>query len=59
MTFCMEMKQKWKVSATQILKARQIINGLSKKEMEAVAQEALNKQTADEVLAYVKEKLGK
>lgn len=47
------------MSATQILKARQIINGLSKKEMEAVAQEALNKQTADEVLAYVKEKLGK
>ena len=47
------------MSATQILKARKIINGLSKKEMEAMAVEAINKQTADEVLAYVKEKLAK
>lgn len=47
------------MSATQILKARKIINGLSKKEMEAMAAEAINKQTADEVLAYVKEKLAK
>ncbi len=47
------------MSATQILKARKMINGLSKKEMEALAAEAINKQTADEVLAFVKEKLGK
>lgn len=47
------------MSATQILKARKIINSLSKKEMEEVAAEALNKQTADEVLAFVKEKLAK
>ncbi len=47
------------MSATQILKARKIINSLSKKEMEEVADEALNKQTADEVLAFVKEKLAK
>ena len=47
------------MSATQILKARKIINSLSKKEMEEVAAEELNKQTADEVLAFVKEKLAK
>lgn len=47
------------MSATQILKARKIINGLSKKEMEEMAAEAINKQTADEVLAFVKEKLAK
>ena len=47
------------MSATQILKARKIINSLSKKEMEEVAAEALNKQTSDEVLAFVKEKLAK
>lgn len=47
------------MSATQILKARKIINSLSKKEMEEVAADALNKQTADEVLAFVKEKLAK
>ena len=47
------------MSATQILKARKIINSLSKKETEEVAAEALNKQTADEVLAFVKEKLAK
>lgn len=47
------------MSATQILKARKIINGLSKKEMEEVAAEAVNKQTADEVLEFVKSKLAK
>ena len=40
------------MSATQILKARKIINGLSKKEMEELAAEAVNKQTADEVLEF-------
>ena len=45
------------MSATQILKARKIINGLSKKEMEELAAEAVNKQTADEVLEFVKAKL--
>ena len=47
------------MSATQILKARKIINGLSKKEMEELAAEAVNKQTADEVLEFVKAKLAK
>ena len=47
------------MSATQILKARKIINGLSKKEMGEVAAEAVNKQTADEVLEFVKSKLAK
>ena len=47
------------MSATQILKARKIINGLSKKEMEELAAEAVNKQTADEVLEFVKVKLAK
>ena len=47
------------MSATQILKARKIINGLSKKEMEEVAAEAVKKQTADEVLQFVKSKLAK
>ena len=47
------------MSATQILKARKIINGLSKKEMEEMAAEAVNKQTADEVLEFVKARLAK
>ena len=47
------------MSATQILKARKIINGLSKKEMEELAAEAVNKQTADEALEFVKAKLAK
>lgn len=47
------------MSATQILKARKIINGLSKKEMEELDAEAVNKQTADEVLEFVKAKLAK
>ena len=47
------------MSATQILKARKIINGLSKKEMEELTAEAVNKQTADEVLEFVKAKLAK
>ena len=47
------------MSATQILKARKIINGLSKKEMEEVAAEDVKKQTADEVLEFVKSKLAK
>lgn len=47
------------MSATQILKARKIINGLSKKEMEELAAEAVNKQTADEVLEFVKARLAK
>ena len=47
------------MSATQILKARKIINGLSKKEMDELAAEAVNKQTADEVLEFVKAKLAK
>ena len=45
--------------AAPILLARKIINGLSKKEMEELAAEAVNKQTADEVLEFVKAKLAK
>lgn len=42
------------MSATQILKARKIVNGLSYEEMQDLAQKCLNMDTADEVLAYVK-----
>ena len=42
------------MSATQILKARKIVNGLSYEEMQGLAQKCLNMDTADEVLAYVK-----
>lgn len=42
------------MSATSILKARKVINSLSKKEMEAVAEKCLNFETAEEVHDYVK-----
>ena len=42
------------MSATQILEARRMVNGLSKAEAEKLAEEALACTTADEVLALVK-----
>ncbi|MEG0526445.1 MAG: phosphoenolpyruvate--protein phosphotransferase [Longicatena sp.] len=42
------------MSATSILPARKMVNGLSKKEMESLAAEALSLSTAEEVLALVK-----
>lgn len=42
------------MSATQILKARKIVNSLSYEEMQHLAEHCLNLDTADEVLAYVK-----
>ena len=42
------------MSATQILKARQIVNGLSYEEMQTLAKNCLGMQTAEEVLDYVK-----
>lgn len=42
------------MSATQILKARQIVNGLSFEEMQDVADKCLNMDSAEEVLDYVK-----
>ena len=46
------------MSATQILKARKVVKGLSYTEMQDFAKECLNKDTADEVLETVKTKLG-
>ena len=46
------------MSATQILKARKVVKSLSYEEMQGLAQECLNKDTADEVLETVKTKLG-
>lgn len=45
------------MSATQILKARKVVKSLSYEEMKELAQECLNKQTADEVLEYVQSKV--
>ena len=42
------------MSATQILKARKIVNGLSYEEMQKLAQHCLNLETKDQVLDYVK-----
>lgn len=42
------------MSATQILKARKVITSLSFEEMKKLAAECLNKDTAEEVLDYVK-----
>ncbi len=42
------------MSATQILKARQIVNKLSYEEMQNLADKCLNMDTAEEVLDYVK-----
>lgn len=42
------------MSATSILPARKMVNGLSKKEMEGLAAEALQLATAEEVLELVK-----
>lgn len=42
------------MSATQILKARKIVNGLSFEEMQKLAQHCLNLETKDQVLDYVK-----
>lgn len=47
------------MSATQILKARKIVNGLSYKEMQTMAQNCLNLDTANEVLDYVKKVVSK
>lgn len=45
------------MSATQILKARKVVKSLSYEEMKDLAQECLNKQTAEEVLEYVQSKV--
>lgn len=42
------------MSATQILKARKVVTSLSFEEMKKLASECLNKDTAEEVLDYVK-----
>ena len=42
------------MSATQILKARKVVTGLSYEEMQGLAQECLHKDTMDEVLETVK-----
>ena len=42
------------MSATQILKARKVVTGLSYEEMQGLAKECLNKDTMDEVLDTVK-----
>ena len=42
------------MSATQILKARKVVTGLSYAEMQDLAKECLNKDTMDEVLETVK-----
>ena len=47
------------MSATSILPARKMVNNLNKKEMEALAQEALTLSTAEEVLALVKKTVDK
>ena len=41
------------MSATQILKARKVVNGLNYEEMQKLADHCLNLDTADEVLDYV------
>ena len=47
------------MSATSILRARKIINGLSKKEMEELADKAIHMQTEQEVLELLKNNLNK
>lgn len=47
------------MSATSILAARKMVNGLSKKEMEGLVEEALKLGTAEEVLALVKNSVDK
>ncbi len=47
------------MSATQILKARKVVNGLSYAEMQKLADNCLNMDTAEEVLDYVKSETSK
>ena len=47
------------MSATSILPARKMVNNLNKKEMEALAEEALKLSTAEEVLDLVKKTVDK
>ncbi|MFV0381671.1 MAG: phosphoenolpyruvate--protein phosphotransferase [Breznakia sp.] len=47
------------MSATSILSARKMVQSLSKKEMEKMAEKCLSLGTAEEVQAYVKEVIGK
>lgn len=47
------------MSATSILPARKMVNNLSKKEMEKLAEEALKLSTAEEVLELVKKTVDK
>ena len=47
------------MSAASILRARKIINGLSKKEMEELADKAIHMQTEQEVLELLKNNLNK
>lgn len=46
------------MSATQILKARKVVKSLSYAEMQEFAQECLQKETMEDVLQAVQEKLG-
>lgn len=47
------------MSATQILKARKVVNSLSYEEMQKLADNCLNMDTAEEVLDYVKKETAK
>ena len=47
------------MSASSILPARKMIRSLSKAEMEKLAEEALNKETMEEVVELVKNTLNK
>lgn len=47
------------MSATSILPARKMVNGLNKKEMEELANTALEMATAEEVLEFVKQTVSK
>lgn len=47
------------MSATQILKARKVVNSLSYEEMQKLADNCLNMDTAEEVLDYVKAETSK
>ncbi len=47
------------MSATQILKARKVVNSLSYEEMQTLAENCMNMDTAEEVLDYVKKETSK
>ena len=47
------------MSATSVLKARKMVTSLSKKEASALAEEALQLATAEDVLSLVKSRIDK